>query len=165
MLDTDQVRREVDRIANLIEDISEPLARSIDTKLFAGEPPKVVTLEAIDAKARLTPQREEVIQSIRYFDGVLLSSGILDGEEVGSLDLLRGIASMIRRAAASLPTESGDEVALNAEAARSASRSLAFQLVSAAWLMREQLLVVDLALALGIDPIPSPSDLQGGGDA
>lgn len=72
---------------------------------------------------------------------------------------------MIRRAGASLPTEAGAEAALDAEAARSASRSLAFHVVSAAWLMREQLLVVDLALALGIDPIPVPSDLRGGGDA
>ena len=42
---------------------------------------------------------------------------------------------------------------------------LAVQVVFAAWLVREQLLVVDLALALGIDPVPLPSLLGGGGDA
>ena len=52
-----------------------------------------------------------------------------------------------------------------AEAADAIARELAFHVVFAAWLVREQLLVVDLALALGIDPVPLPSLLGGGGDA
>lgn len=160
-----EVIEQLETIATHIERIAVPLAMLIDERAFGGEPPSAVSFERIDAAVRRTPPPAELADTVRYLDGVLVSSGVLAREQVGSFGLLDSVVRIIRRSAERLPERSGEDARLDAEAAQGAAHAFAFQVVATAWLLRAQLLVVDLALAIGIDPVPLPEDLKGGGDA
>lgn len=161
---TTEVTETLETIAGHIAQIAAPLAKSIDTVAFGGDPPRVVTFSAIDAAVhrghRPGPHRAEIIENIAYVDSVLFRDDAPDDADFGTFELIDGVAEIIRDAAERVATNEED-----AEDADAIARMLAVQVVFAAWLVREQLLVVDLALALGIDPVPLPSLLGGGGDA
>jgi hypothetical protein len=162
MTDAAEVVETLETIAGHIAQVAAPLAKSIDAVAFGGDPPRVVTFLAIDEATHRGhppgPNRAEMIENIEYADGLLFPRGAPDDIDIGSFRLIDGVAQVIRKVATKITGES------EAEAADTMSRALAVQVVFAAWLVREQLLVVDLALALDIDPIPLPSLLNGGGD-
>ncbi len=163
MADTTEVLETLDTIAANIARIADPLAKSIDAVAFGGDPPRVVTFRAIDEATHRGhppgPHRAEMIENVEHADSLIFPRGVPDDIDIGSFRLIDGIAQVIRKAAKRVTNGS------EAEAADAIARELAFHVVFAAWLVREQLLVVDLALALGIDPVPLPSLLGGGGDA
>jgi hypothetical protein len=75
MTDTTQIAETLETIAGHIAQIAAPLAKTIDTVAFGGDPPRVVTFSAIDEAVhrghRPGPHRAEIIENIAYVDSVL----------------------------------------------------------------------------------------------
>lgn len=156
-------------ISEHVARVATPLAKAIDAVAFAGEPPRVVTFRAIDEAIHRGlppgPDRAEMIDHIEYADSLLFPKGPPDDVDIDSFMLIDGVARVTRNLAEKLAGRTDPEAEDDAELARELSHTVALQVVFSAWLVREQLLVVDLATALGADPIPIPSDLRGGGEA
>lgn len=163
------VSKEIEALASAIERIAAPVGRAIDEVAFDWAPPRVVTFEAIERAihARLlgVPQPDEKLEPIRYCDQVVVGEGSFDDFELTSEELLRATADCMRGAAEKLITDPPEEAAQNAAPVRAIARYLVYNIVAFAQLVGEQLLVLELARAIGADPVPLPDQLWGGGSA
>lgn len=169
MPDPTAVAKELETLSDHITRIARPLARRIDEVAFGGHPPRVVTFlkidEAMHRGHRPGPHRAEMIENIKYADSLLFPEGEPADLDIDSFRLVDGVAQVIRKVARQITGTTGPDAENDAQDALEMSKMLAIQVLFAAWLLREQLLVVDLATALGADPIPMPSRLKGGGEA
>lgn len=111
------------------------------------------------------PNRAEMIENVEYADRLLFPRGAPEDVDIDSFRLIDGVAQVIRNVAESITGATGPDAENDAKDALAMSKILAANVLFVAWLVREQLLVVDLATALGTDPIPDPSQLTGGGEA
>lgn len=169
MSDALALAEEIEELASMIERVAAPVGRAIDAVAFAGAPPRIVTFEAIDraihAAITTEPQKEESLEPIRYCDRLVVGEDLEEDFELTSQELLEGAAYSMRGAAETLRARGPVEAAPDVEPVRAIARYIVFHVVTAAQLVGQQLLVVDLASAIGADPVPLPGQLAGDGSA
>lgn len=159
----------LERLSAQLARIAPILADIVDREVFEGSPPARVSFHAIqvalDTKFYGVPLPSDVAamhEMVADADRVLMPP---DDESVSALDLFEGTAESIRIAAErllALPEDERDQIA---PAIELQSRLYLLCVVSLAHSTRRQLLVADIAEAVGLNPIPFPNDLPSGGSA
>lgn len=159
----------LEQLGARVAQLAPTLATIVEEEIFEGSPPRRVSFHgiqvAIDAKIYGNPLPPEVAQMhamVADADRLLMPD---DDDPISALELLEGTAESIRTAAAkllALPEHERDEIAPTIEIQ---SRLYLLGVVSIAHSTRRQLLVADIASAVGLNPIPFPDDLPRGGSA
>lgn len=157
------------RMAAETRRITPALVELIERDLFAGAPPARVSFLAIQTviDARLygddVPQQaREAYRMIGETDELLMPE---DDDPFSALELLEITADALENASKkllSLPPEERDEAAPMVELQ---GRLLLLNLVAIGQATHHQLLVAEIAAAVGADPVPFPDDLESGGIA
>lgn len=165
------VSERIEALASAMAEVAAPVGRTIDRVAFGEVPPRVVTFERIDQgiHQRLLgeTQPEENLESVRYCDGLVVGEDYEDDEdfELTSEGLILAAADCIRGAAEKLASLPPEEAPKMEEAVQGIARFIVYTVVMFAQLVGEQLLVVELAQAIGVDPVPLADHLPGGGEA
>lgn len=159
----------LERLSAQLARIAPTLADIVDREVFEGSPPSRVSFHAIqvalDTKFYGLPLPSDVVhmhELVADADRVLMPP---DDAPVSALELFEGTADSIQTAAErlrELPEDERDQVA---PAIELQSRLYLLGVVSLAHSTRRQLLVADIAAAVGLNPVPFPDDLPSGGSA
>lgn len=157
------------RMAAETRRITPALVDLIERDLFGGAPPARVSFLAIQTRIdeRLygddVPERaRDVHRMIGETDALLLPE---DDDPFSALELLEATAEALENASEkllALPPEERDDIGPGVELQ---GRLVLLNLVAIGQATHHQLLVAEIAAAVGADPVPFPGDLESGGSA
>jgi hypothetical protein len=140
-----------------LERVGVVLAREIDEILFGGRPPTVVSFRAI-YEARGGTAVPSSGTAFHLSADALMSDGT-DPVEQSTSTLIAASTAAMARALRTLETIGASEHDAVERIVMSTSRVLSWNWVVAAHRCGLQLLVLELALAAGIDPLPFPGSV------
>ena len=157
------------RMAAETRRITPALVELIERDIFEGAPPARVSFVAIQAviDERLfadgvPAHAREVHRMVGETDALLLPE---DDDPFSALELLEATAEALESASAKLLELSPEERDESAPMVELYSRLFLLNLIAVGHATHHQLLVAEIAAAVGADPIPFPDDLEGGGSA
>jgi len=156
------------RMAAELHRITPALVELIERDIFAGEPPVRVSypgiLDAINRRVFGDAVPERVLEVRRQMKEIELPMPD-DDDPVSARDLIALTADCLEGASERLQELSPEERDEIAPAVELRARMLLLHIVGIAQAAHHQLLVAEIAAAIGADPVPFPKDLEGGGSA
>lgn len=164
----DAIVTQLARVAEELRRITPALVELIERDLFEGEPPARVSfpiiMGAINRRIFGDDVPERVLEVHRRMADFELP--MPDGDLPHSaLDLIELTVDCLEGASEKLLELSPEEREEIAPAVELQARMLLWNIVGIAHALHHQLLVAEIATAIGADPVPFPDDLDGGGSA